>query len=418
MKKRTNKGLNVFVAFLHLLNVKHTKDFSNKYFREHPHKYNLFGLSKMLSDYGIENKGFKTENKEKAIEALEVPFIAHTGTDFVVVFKITADRIHYVWQGKNVDVTLDDFLKSWSGTILLAEANEHSIEPDYQKNRKKKWLLTLKKYGIISAIVLLAGLFFIHNHVYENISWMLVLLITFSGLYVTYLLMQKQLNIHSEYSDKICSLFKQNDCNNVLESKAAKLGGIISWSEIGFGYFISNIIIILLYPALFSYLAIINIFTLPYAFWSIWYQKVKAKQWCPLCLIVLVLLWVIFAVNLLFGLIQMPTFEVFEILLVGVIYFIPPVAANLLAPLISKARKTEQITQEFNALKINEDVFEAFLKKQTRYEVSKDTSKILLGNPNTEILITILTNPHCAPCSLMHTRVEKLLQNTNHSMAV
>ena len=418
MKKRTNKGQNVFVSFLHLLNVKHTKDFANKHFREHPHKYNLFGLSKMLSDYGIENKGFKTENKEEAIKILEAPFIAHIGTDFVVVFKITTDRVHYVWQGKNVDVTLDEFLKSWSGTVLLAEENENSIEPDYKKNRQKEWLAMLKKGGIVSAAGVLAALFFVHNRVYDNVGWMLVLVISFVGLYISYLLMQKQLHIHSEYSDKICSLFKQNDCNNVLESKAAKLGNIISWSEIGFGYFISNAIIILLYPALFPYLAIINLFTLPYAFWSVWYQKYEAKQWCVLCLLVLVVLWAIFAVNLLFGTIQLPAFQLTELLLVGVIYFVPPVATNLLAPLIAQARKTEQITQEFNALKINEDVFEALLKKQTQYEVSKDTSKIILGNANADILITILTNPHCAPCSLMHTRVEKLLQDTNHSVAV
>jgi hypothetical protein len=39
---------------LELLGVKHTKEFSNRYFNEHPHKYNLFGISQMLSDYGIE----------------------------------------------------------------------------------------------------------------------------------------------------------------------------------------------------------------------------------------------------------------------------------------------------------------------------------------------------------------------------
>jgi len=49
MKKRQN----IFVTFLELLKVKHTTAFSNQYFNEHPHKYNLFGLSKMLSKYGI-----------------------------------------------------------------------------------------------------------------------------------------------------------------------------------------------------------------------------------------------------------------------------------------------------------------------------------------------------------------------------
>ena len=50
---------NVFTSFLEILKIKHTRAFSNKYFNEHPHKYNLFGLSKMLSDYGIENAAIR-----------------------------------------------------------------------------------------------------------------------------------------------------------------------------------------------------------------------------------------------------------------------------------------------------------------------------------------------------------------------
>jgi len=48
------KNRNIFVAYLDLLKVKHTDTFSRKYFEEHPNKYNLLGLSQMLSDYGIE----------------------------------------------------------------------------------------------------------------------------------------------------------------------------------------------------------------------------------------------------------------------------------------------------------------------------------------------------------------------------
>ena len=81
MKNRQN----TFVAFLELLRVKHTNDFSNKFFNEHPHKYNLFGLSKMLSDYGVENAGTRIEDKENDIFNIECPFVAFSGGDFVVV---------------------------------------------------------------------------------------------------------------------------------------------------------------------------------------------------------------------------------------------------------------------------------------------------------------------------------------------
>lgn len=48
---------NILSNFLVRTNVKHTRKFTNQFFNEHPHKYNLFGISSMLSDYGIENAG-------------------------------------------------------------------------------------------------------------------------------------------------------------------------------------------------------------------------------------------------------------------------------------------------------------------------------------------------------------------------
>jgi hypothetical protein len=62
---------NTFVAFLELLEVKHTKLFSEQYFNEHPHKYNLYGLSKMLTDYGIENAATRIADKENNITEIE-----------------------------------------------------------------------------------------------------------------------------------------------------------------------------------------------------------------------------------------------------------------------------------------------------------------------------------------------------------
>jgi hypothetical protein len=78
----------IFASFLNLLKVKHTRVFSNKYFNEHPHKYNLFGISKMLLDYGVKNAGAKIENKEEDIFNIELPFIANFSGDFVAVHKI------------------------------------------------------------------------------------------------------------------------------------------------------------------------------------------------------------------------------------------------------------------------------------------------------------------------------------------
>ena len=75
-------------------------------------------------------------------------------------------------------------------------------------------------------------------------------------MYISWLLLQKQMHVESRQADKICSLFKQKDCNNVLESESAKLWGNIGWSEIGFGYFLTNVLLLLFVPAMITYIAL------------------------------------------------------------------------------------------------------------------------------------------------------------------
>lgn len=405
---------NVLTTFLRCLGIKYTDQYAEKLFNEHPHKYNLFGLSKMLSEYKIENQGIKILDKGKLIHDLEAPFIAHIGFDFVVVYKINKEIVSYIWQKRDISVSIQEFCKIWTGIILYAEPDEMSIEPDFKNHHKKEKFKQLEKSALLVILVLLLAFAFIKNGVYSRIECFLLAIINIAGIYTGYLLVLKQMHIQSEYADKICSLFKQSDCNNILDSDAAKFGGVIGWSEIGLGYFITNIFIITCLPTYLPYMAIINIISLPYSFWSIWFQKFKAKQWCPLCLIVQLLLWLIFGVNLIFGVISISVFNLIDLLLVGSLYLISMLFINILIPNLGKNKNEERAIQELNSLKADEDILATFLRKQPKYTVDKNSSKILFGNPDANILITILTNPHCEPCGRMHTRVEKILSENKN----
>ena len=306
MKNRQNS----FITLLDLLNVKHTNGFSNEYFNEHPHKYNLFGLSQMLSDYGIENAATQIIDKEKDITEIETPFIAHFGGDFVVVYNVELNKVFFLWKGNELILPISEFSEAWSGVVLFAESSEQSIEPDYKEHRKNDRLNFLKKGALFSVCGLILLFTYIHQFLQfsftQLFSYSIFQLLNLAGVFISYLLLLKQMHVQSQYADKICSLFKQNDCNHVLESKAAKLWGIFGWSEIGLGYFSTNVLVLLFFPTFITSIALINILTLPYSFWSVWYQHTKAKQWCVLCLIVQALLWAIFIANFLFGNIRVP----------------------------------------------------------------------------------------------------------------
>jgi len=415
------QGSNVFVSLLELLKVKYTKDFSNQYFNEHPHKYNMFGLSKMLSDYGIENTAFRITDKEKDILEIEIPFIAHFGGDFAVVYQVEANEVSFLWRGNKHVLPVPEFANGWSRVVLLTETSEKSIEPDYREHRKIERLNFLKKALLFSACSLILLLAYINRSLYTNLGISILLLLNLLGIYISWLLLLKQMHIQSQYADKICSLFKQNDCNNVLESKAAKLWGVIGWSEIGLGYFSTNLLMLLFLPTSVTYIALINILTLPYSVYSVWYQYAKVKQWCVLCLIVQVLLWTIFIANYLSDYIQIPTFSysVTQLFIfLGICYSASILGINALVPKLNADRAVPILRQAINGMKADENVFKALLKQQSFYETNDSDSIIRFGNPESTLRLTILTNPYCYPCSIMHKRIERLLQKMNNNISV
>lgn len=110
---KSRKHSNVFVQFLEKLGVKHTRWYATKYYQEHPHKYSLWGLSNMLSAYGIENAGIRLPDKKDFLLQKEVPFIAYVSSDFVVVDEIRENDVHYIWKEEDIVTTIDKFIDLW-----------------------------------------------------------------------------------------------------------------------------------------------------------------------------------------------------------------------------------------------------------------------------------------------------------------
>ncbi len=412
-----SKNKNILELFLKQLKVKYTHEYADKLYREHPYKDSLKGMADMLSDYQLETMGIKMNDKNE-IQSLTVPFMAIVDERLVLIHRQTNEYIYCIWREMEFEISVVDFKLMWDGIALLAEKTEKTVEPTYKEHYIKQLYRTFQKKALTACILLLALIGFVTNCTYTHPGLWLLLLVNLAGGYIGYLIIQKELSIHNKHADKICSLFKKGGCNNVLNSPAAKFMGIIGWSEVGFGYFISNLLIIILFPKLLPYLALINICALPYSFWSIWYQKFRAKQWCPLCLIVQLVLWMVLIINLIFHFISIPPFTGIPLFLTGIIYLLPFLLISLSLPILSPAKQSHYTLETINELKMKPEVFKALLKQQAHYDVSLHTSQIIWGNKEANLLISVLTNPHCGPCAAMHRYLENLLKKAENKICI
>ncbi|WP_259320440.1 hypothetical protein [Bacteroides intestinalis] len=81
-------------TYLRELHIPFTRSYADKLFAEHSRRYNLYGLSDMLSVYKIENAGIQVE--EKDLKELASLFVAHVSNDFVVVRQMSGRGVDYV----------------------------------------------------------------------------------------------------------------------------------------------------------------------------------------------------------------------------------------------------------------------------------------------------------------------------------
>lgn len=283
----------ILTRYLAALGVPHTADYSDARFRQMPFK-SLYGLKHLLEEYGIDSEGLKISDKSEIIK-LTPPFLAETQNGpIVLVEKITSGEITFDTHGTIKTCPVGEFINNWSGVVFIAHPTAKSGEPDYPSHHLTEVISRLSKYALAAAAIVVFAYFFVTRGVYAHVSTVLLTVFNCAGLYLSYMLLQKSLHIHTRTNDRVCGVLEHGGCDEVMSLKVSKLFGVFSWSEIGFGYFGISLITLLLFPHLWPSLALCNVCCLPYTAWSIWYQKFRAKHWCTLCVGVQSTLWLLF----------------------------------------------------------------------------------------------------------------------------
>lgn len=289
----------ILSRWLTLLGVRHTAEYTDSRFRTMPFP-TLFGLSSLLKEYGVESHGYRIDDKS-LIADIPTPFIAPINSRFVIVTEVEADKLHYCSAGEEEEIPTGEFVDAWSGVAFTAKTTKASIEPDYSKHRLAEVMKTLRNVGIWVAGLLLFAWFFITRGDLHNWGTIVLLPLYGFGLWLSIMLMGKDLGVKSKHSDAVCNILQPGGCDRIAKSDASIFLGIFHWSEVGFTYFAVGLATLLLFPQMTGWLAAINICALPYTVWSITYQKFVAKTWCTMCVGVQLTLWLQFVVFLLSG---------------------------------------------------------------------------------------------------------------------
>lgn len=410
----------ILQSLLTRLNVPFTRNYLNELIKLHPNSANLLGVSDILYQYNVENISLKLGHND--LFKLEPPFLAQLSSanhhEFAIITNIDNTNVEYLSEkGATIKLLIDKFLKSWTGVVLLPETSEKSIEKDFLLNQRKQFFDQLRLPVIITVLLSLIAWQMFRNLVITTIppiNYSILTLLYIAGCMVSVLLLIQTIDKGNPLVNKLCALANTNShCNDVLESPAAKILGIISWSEVGFVFFAGNLLSLLFIPPTIELLFWINIFALPYTLWSVYYQGKIAKQWCVFCLSIQLLLWLCFIALLTsgisFNLVNLINIPYSYLLQLMICFALPVMGLWFALPFIKKAQLLSPALKEINSIKANEIIFEAMLKTQNKVEIDENVKSIVFGNPKSPFVITMVTNPYCGPCARMHQRLETLL---------
>lgn len=283
----------IFTRFLKALEVPHTVEYSENAF--HTMDFDsLYGLSHLLTSYGIDNEALRIADKNE-IAKLSPPYLAQLDSGyFVIVDQFASGKITYDSLGQKVSVATQDFINKWTGVTLLAFPDSKSREPDYGGHLLTETINRWSWLALIITAVAVMGYFYVTRGIYHSPWATVTMLLNMVGLFFSYLLVQKTLGVHTSTGDSVCNILQKGGCDSILSMKVSKLFGVFSWSVVGFSYFGISLITLLIFPHMWSTLALFNICCLPYTVWSIWYQRFRAHHWCTLCVGVQSTLWLLF----------------------------------------------------------------------------------------------------------------------------
>jgi uncharacterized membrane protein len=383
----------------------------------HPEYPSLLALNEVLQQYGIDNDAVEVE-KDKLNE-LPTPFIAYmklppNGKDFALVHKVFNGSVSLVdANAKAQTVSRDSFLNDWQQIALVVDrqrpiAASVSDAPSFWDNKKH---LSLVSGVCVSALLLAVGF-------YELFSLSLLVL-NGIGIAVTILLLMLEINKDTPAAKQFCAATQTVNCNAVLQSKGARFVGL-SWSEMGFAYFVGNFLFQLFALGNASALAAhqcLALLALPYVVYSIYYQQKVVRQWCLLCLAVQAVLFLqgglaVYQLSQNGWRFQPSIF----LLLMPALLLLPLLAWRWLKPQFSLADVSDAYKFAYLRLQNNPSVFTSMLSKELVLEEGYADCGLQFGNPNAQHTVIKVCNPFCRPCAQIQPLLEEIQETCDVCM--
>ncbi|MEN2436552.1 ABC transporter permease [Weeksellaceae bacterium A-14] len=372
-------------------------------FQSHPNYPTALAFSNTLNFLGIINEAYELE--KDYWEELPKEFVTIYENNFTLVQRKGTQA--KIFTDEEKQISFDELKKNSKDFILLLEKNTE------EKVSKKDTIFP----KIIIAVVF--GLLLSVSFLNWNLWSFLFQLLSFAGLYMFSEIFKEKFGKGSPLLQNFCGVdIKQSTyrdaCKTIIQSEDFKIYNL-KFSDFGFIYFIGLSILPLLVVNMSILFCGISGLALCSIIYSVYYQ-ISRKSFCKICGVVIGILISQFAIAYLFFGLPFQTSEIIIAIFTFLVVFLGVYQFSVTIEEKEKHRKANIKNLRF---KRNYEIFkDQLLKRDNKVDFKVNTGGFILGNPNAEFKISIVSNPFCGYCKGAHLLLEKLiLQYPNNLQA-
>ncbi len=350
-----------------------------------PEYPSLESISAILSYYGITSNAYITDfNHIKELNDLIIHSNENGGHFYIL--KEQRDNLVYLYDGKNIKLTLKQFKDLWDGIILVTDNNIKVTNTYYPP--------LLKIFIIVNLIIIYVYSLYISSYKY-------LLLLDGIGLTLSYLLLNKQLFSFSNIP--FCIQGKKIDCEYVFQKSPFKRWLPVNLPILGICFFLFDYFYLIFFG--WDSLSLLPFYLCGSMFMAsmILYQLFVIRKYCLYCIGVGAAVFI----KAVIGIIN------FNISINFFYIFISALISFSICSFISLYKTTEKrnFDNEISLLRIkrNKKVINTLFND--KQQIFSSCNNVLnYGNPEANIKITTFINLDCEYCKKTTQDIILLLQ--------
>lgn len=369
-------------------------------FNSHPNYPSALAFSDTLNFMGVKNDAYELD--KEYWDELPEEFIAIVDNSFSLVKKSGAN--YSVYSEKAKTLNKEELHNKSTNFVLLFEKTE-SAENKTAFNFKP--LL----YAVFAIII---GYSFFAQTISEAIFNVLSL----AGVYISLEIFNQKFGNTSTVIGSICgdTSAKQitNSCDKIIKQDKTSILGL-KFSDFSLIYFTGLAVLGLFLPTtayIVKGFTFISVLAIGY---SLYIQAFVEKAFCRVCLLIISILVGQLVLSTLFF--QNTLLTVGSLLLTAVLWILVFSAVLYFSNILSQKESLQKSNAKNLRFKRNYELFKSQLLENEKIEF-QDTETFVLGNKDSKLHLSIVSNPYCGFCKDGHKIMEGLLEKYPEDISV